>query len=142
MNAHSSTGAAALLAAAALGSLLVTAPAQAVPGLSGRAFTSTSVSPGAIPGGGPLKIRFLDKDRVGLTAGCNQMTGIATAQGGRLHFTRLASTMMMCPPPRDKADAWVQAFTAKAPNYQLTGKTLTLRTPTTTVVLTEVQAAR
>ncbi|GAB09431.1 hypothetical protein GOARA_036_01630 [Gordonia araii NBRC 100433] len=134
------TAAAVAVSAAAGAALLVSpATADAVPGLTGRSFVSTSVTPLPIPGGGPLKISFGAKDRVSLTAGCNQMGGTAKARGGRLHFSRLASTMMACPPPRNLADAWASNFAKKAPHYRVAGPVLTLSTPTTTVVLRETR---
>ncbi len=137
-----STGLAAV-AAATCSAALFAAPgtsAQAVPGLVGRTFVSTSVAPTPIPGGGKLEIGFGAKDRVGLSAGCNRMMGFATARGDRLVFSRLASTMMACPPPRDRADEWAENFTGQAPTYRLAGPVLTLSTKSTTVVLREEAA--
>ncbi|MFT4200614.1 META domain-containing protein [Gordonia sp. (in: high G+C Gram-positive bacteria)] len=125
---------AAAVAAAAAVIAVPAARSDAAPQLFGKSFISTSVTP-QIPGGGPLKMTFLPNGRVGLTAGCNQMSGTVKTLGGRLHFSRLASTMMACPPPRNMADGWADGFTRQAPRYTLRGNTLTLRTRTTTAVL-------
>lgn len=130
-------------AAAACAAALLAAPgspAAAVPGLSGHAFVSVSVTPASIPGGGPLHIAFGEKDRVSLSAGCNRMMGTVTARGDRLVFSQLASTKMACPPPRDGADGWAADFTKQSPTYRLVGPGLTLSTATTTVVLREEPA--
>ncbi|GAA3039742.1 hypothetical protein GCM10010528_20370 [Gordonia defluvii] len=134
---------AAVAVAGVVGAVLFAAPAPAgaVPGLVGRSFTSTSVLPMPIPGGGPLTITFGEKDRVSLSAGCNRMMGTATARDGRLHFSRLASTMMACPPPRDRADEWASAFTKMAPHYRVSGTALTLNTASERVELREERTA-
>lgn len=135
------TAAAASVAACAATLLVASSsPVEAVPGLAGRSYVSVSVTPAPIPGGGPLRIAFAEKDRVSLSAGCNRMIGTVTAKGDRLVFSQLASTKMACPPPRDHADAWAVDFAKQSPTYRLVGPGLTLSTPTTTVLLREDSA--
>jgi heat shock protein HslJ len=99
----------------------------------GRTFVSVTVDGEQIPGGGPLVVGFAD-GRITAYAGCNQGSGGVDLSGGRI-VTRLATTMMACPPPVGAADAWMTHLFDAHPVWTLTGDTLTLTTDTAVVTL-------
>lgn len=99
----------------------------------GRTFVSVRVEGEQIPGGGPLVLGF-DDGRVSAYAGCNHGTG-AVDLAGAVIATRLATTLMACPPPLDGADRWMTALFDARPHWTLHGDTLTLTTDATTVTL-------
>jgi heat shock protein HslJ len=99
----------------------------------GRTFVSVTVAGEQIPGGGPLTLSFAD-GQLSAYAGCNRGSGPADLADGRLS-TRLATTMMGCPPPFGDADAWMGRFLEARPAWSLSADTLTLTTEATTVTL-------
>ncbi|WP_250149695.1 META domain-containing protein [Mycolicibacter acidiphilus] len=102
--------------------------------MDGSTFVSVRVDGPPIPGGGPLEVGFAD-GKISAYAGCNRMFGPVDSADGRLTCTRLASTMMACPPPLDGADDWVTTLFAARPRWALAGDTLTLSTDTASVTL-------
>lgn len=103
------------------------------PSPAGRTFVSVDVTGEQIPGGGPLTVGF-DDGRISTYAGCNRGSGPVDLAGGVV-VTRLAMTLMACPPPADGADGWVAALFEARPRWTLAGDTLTLATDSTTVTL-------
>jgi heat shock protein HslJ len=99
----------------------------------GRTFVSVTVAGEQIPGGGPLTLSFTD-GRLSAYAGCNRGSGPADLADGHLS-TRLATTMMGCPPPYGDADAWMGRFLEARPSWSLSADTLTLTTDAATVTL-------
>lgn len=99
----------------------------------GRTFVSVAVAGEQIPGGGPLTLSFAD-GRLSAYAGCNRGSGPAELSDGHLS-TRLATTMMGCPPPFGDADAWMGRFLEARPAWSLSADTLTLTTDAATVTL-------
>lgn len=99
----------------------------------GRTFVSVDVVGEQIPGGGPLTLGFAD-GRLSAFAGCNRGSGPADLSDGHLS-TRLATTMMGCPPPLGDADSWMARFLEARPAWTLDADTLTLRTDAATVTL-------
>ncbi|MBI3226185.1 MAG: META domain-containing protein [Mycolicibacterium cosmeticum] len=98
-----------------------------------RTFVSVDVVGEQIPGGGPLTLSFAD-GRLSAFAGCNHGSGPADLRDGHLS-TRLATTMMACPPPVGDADSWMARLLEGRPAWTLNADTLTLRSDTTTVTL-------
>lgn len=121
------------VAALAVAGCSGTAAAEQDSELNGRTFVSVAVDGEPIPGGGPLTVAFTD-GQISTFAGCNHGSGAVDLAGGRV-LTRLASTMMACPPPVGDADAWVDRLFEAQPSWTLSGDTLTLRGPATTVTL-------
>lgn len=99
----------------------------------GRTFISVKVDGEQIPSGGPLEVGFADR-RIITYAGCNRGSGGVDLADGRV-VTRLATTMMACPPPLDGADAWMTKLFEAQPTWSLEGDTLTLTTDAATVTL-------
>ena len=99
----------------------------------GRTFVSVDVVGEQIPGGGPLTLGFAG-GRLSAFAGCNHGSGPADLRDGHL-TTRLATTMMGCPPPLGDADGWMARFLEARPAWTLNADTLTLRTDAATVTL-------
>ncbi|QIV85042.1 META domain-containing protein [Mycolicibacterium frederiksbergense] len=99
----------------------------------GRTFVSVSVAGEQIPGGGPLTLSFAD-GQLSAYAGCNRGSGPVDLADGHLS-TRLATTMMGCPPPYGDADAWMGRLLEARPAWSLSADTLTLTTDAATVTL-------
>lgn len=99
----------------------------------GRTFVSVNVEGDQIPGGGPLVVGF-DDGQISAFAGCNRGAGAVELADGVL-VTRLAMTMMACPPPMDGADVWMVKLLDAHPRWTLSGDTLTLSTDALTVTL-------
>jgi len=104
---------------------------------NGRTFVSVRVDGDQIPGGGPLVVGF-DNGRISAYAGCNRGSGPADLPDGVL-VTRLAITMMACPPPAGDADGWMVDFLEGRPRWTLTGDTLTLTGGAGTVTMRDKQ---
>ncbi|MGW0038621.1 META domain-containing protein [Gordonia sp. NPDC003376] len=104
----------------------------------GTTYRSTEVTGVAIPGDGPLEIVFPESGRVAMTAGCNRHIGEVTVDATTMVFGALASTMMACPPPHDRADSWLADFASAPIRWHREGTSLTLESARSTVVLSEV----
>lgn len=100
----------------------------------GRSFVSTRVEGTAIPGGGPLTLKFTD-GRVTTNAGCNTSSGAVTFDGGRLQVSRMASSLVGCSPDREGADEWQSRLLQSSPTWALDGDTLTVAGNNSTVHL-------
>lgn len=92
--------------------------------LDGRTFLSTKVQGhDLVPGS---RIRMTLKDgRIGISAGCNQMSGTYAIADGHLTTGQMATTEMGCDPARMAQDTWVGSFVDGA-SITLAGDTLTL----------------
>jgi heat shock protein HslJ len=108
-------------------------PGRSAPGgelPSGRTFVATTIKQAGTPkqlvAGTSAELRFLDANRLVLTAGCNSMSGTARLDGGKLAVTDIATTEMGCDPRRHQQDEWFAAFLAANPTWQLSGDELTL----------------
>lgn len=122
-----------LVAVLAVAGSAGTATADETPTPEGRTFVSVAVTGEQIPGNGPLTLGFAD-GRLSAFAGCNRGSGPADLSGGHL-TTRLAITMMACPPPLGDADSWMARFLEARPAWSLSADTLTLSTDAATVTL-------
>ena len=88
-----------------------------------------------------IKLTFTD-DGISVIAGCNTMFGIATLTDGVLTVpaSNMGSTMMACPEMLMAQDQALITFFTSNPSYTLDGSTLTLASPTTTIVMTEASS--
>jgi heat shock protein HslJ len=112
----------------------------------GRTFLSTSVTengrPKPLVDGTRITLNFFDDGhRLGAQAGCNQMGGPASFQGGRLVIDDMATTEMGCDPPRHAQDEWLARFLTSKPNWTRSGSTLTLDNGTVRIVLEDREVA-
>ncbi|MCU1645197.1 MAG: hypothetical protein JWN03_5472 [Nocardia sp.] len=107
----------------------------------GRSFVSTQVKGTAIPGGGPLTLKFAD-GRVSAAAGCNTATGPVTLDGDTLEVGQMATTLMGCPGDTAGADGWVDGLLHSAPSWKLAGPNLTLTGNGITVTLQDRKVAQ
>ena len=88
-----------------------------------------------------IKLTFTD-DGISVIAGCNTMFGVATLTDGVLTVpaSNMGSTMMACPEMLMAQDQALITFFTSNPSYTLDGSTLTLASPTTTIVMTEASS--
>ncbi|HEU5449007.1 MAG TPA: META domain-containing protein [Acidimicrobiia bacterium] len=112
----------------------------------GRMFLSTSVTengqPKPLVEGTRITLNFFDDGhRLGAQAGCNQMGGPASFQGGRLVVNNMATTEMGCDPPRHAQDEWLARFLTSKPSWVRSGSTLTLDNSSVRVVLEDREVA-
>ena len=112
----------------------------------GRTFLSTSVTengqPKALVDGTRITLNFFaDGHRLGAQAGCNQMGGPASFQGGRLVVSDMATTEMGCDPPRHAQDEWLARFLTSKPSWARGGATLTLDNGTVRIGLEDREVA-
>ena len=79
------------------------------------------------------------EDGISIIAGCNTIFGGATLTDGVLTVPagNLGSTMMACEELLMAQDQALITFFTSNPSYTLDGSTLTLTSPTTTIVMTE-----
>jgi len=107
--------------------------------LDGRTFLSTNVQGHDLVPGSTVRMRFQD-GQLGISAGCNQMSGKYTIVDGRLTTGQMAMTEMACDEPRMAQDTWVGAFVGGAA-VTLAGDTLTLKNGDVTLTLTDREVA-
>jgi heat shock protein HslJ len=112
----------------------------------GRTFLSTSVTengqPKPLVDGTRITLNFVaDGHRLGAQAGCNQMGGPASFEGGHLVVGDMATTDMGCDPPRHAQDEWLARFLTSRPQWSRSGSTLTLDNGTTRIVLEDREVA-
>lgn len=82
------------------------------------------------------------EDGISVMAGCNTMFGAASLADGVLTVPagNLGSTMMACAEMLMAQDQALITFFTSNPGYTLDGSTLTLTSPTTTIVMTEASS--
>jgi heat shock protein HslJ len=107
--------------------------------LDGRTFLPTKVGGHDLVAGSTLRLSF-EGDRIGIGAGCNQMSGAYSIVDGHLAIEQMATTEMACDPALMQQDRWVAAFVDGAA-ISLTGDTLTLEDGDLTVTLTDREVA-
>ncbi len=108
--------------------------------MRGKAFTSTAVTaqgkPRALVDGTEVELRFTDDGRLLASAGCNQMQGPVTLDGGKLTVTDLGTTDMACPTPGlHEQDEWLAKFLTATPSWRLDGTNLVITGPEAEIVL-------
>ena len=103
--------------------------------LDGRTFLSTRVQGHDLVPGSTVRMTF-QGGRLGISAGCNQMSGGYTIVDGRLTTGQMAMTEMACAEPLMTQDTWVAGFVGGAA-LTLVGDTLTLKNGDVTMTLTD-----
>ena len=85
-----------------------------------------------------IELTFTE-DGISIIAGCNTLFGVATLADGVLTVPagNMGSTMMACSEMLMAQDQALITFFTSNPSYTLDGSTLTLTSPTTTIVMTE-----
>ena len=104
-------------------------------GLDGRTFLSTRVDGHDLVPGSTIRLTFQD-GRLGISAGCNQMSGSYAVLDGHLKSGQMATTEMACDPPLMEQDTWVGTFIDGAA-VTLAGDKLTLVHGAVTMTLTD-----
>ena len=126
--------------ASAGSSLVASSPAGSTQAtLDGRTFLSTKVEGHDLVRGSTIRLTFQD-GRIGVSAGCNQMSGSYAFVGGHLKTGQMATTEMGCEPPLMAQDVWVGTFLDGA-TVTLAGDTLTLVNGGVTMTLTDRKVA-
>lgn len=104
-------------------------PSPAPASVDGRIFLSTGITDGGQPfalvDGTRIRVSFND-GQIGLSAGCNSMSGPYAIDAGVLRVTSLATTEIGCDPARHDQDMWLATFIGAGPIIQLSGNDLTL----------------
>jgi heat shock protein HslJ len=81
-----------------------------------------------------LRLDFRDGRSLGFHAGCNQMGGEVSLDGGTVTMQGYGGTEMACP-NRQAQETWLAKLLMDRPAWKLEGDTLTLSKGSTTVVL-------
>lgn len=113
----------------------------------GKVFTSTSVTEQgkarAMVEGTKVELRFTDDGRLLASAGCNQMQGPVTLDGGKLQVADLSMTAMGCPnPDLHTQDQWLSKLLSATPAWKLDGSTLVITGSGAEIVLTAEAPAK
>jgi heat shock protein HslJ len=104
----------------------------------GKAYLSVQVTedgkPKELAPNTRLRLDFRDRGSLGFHAGCNQMGGKVSLDGGTVTMDQYGATEMACP-DRQAQEAWLAKLMTDRPKWKLEGDTLTLTKGSTTVVL-------
>ncbi|MFI7065074.1 META domain-containing protein [Kribbella sp. NPDC050124] len=82
-----------------------------------------------------LRLDFTKEGSLGFDAGCNQMGGDASLNGGTLTMASYGGTEMSCGPAVDAQEKWLGELLAGGPTWKLEGDRLTITRGSTTIVL-------
>ncbi|WP_394615567.1 META domain-containing protein [Lentzea sp. JNUCC 0626] len=134
-----------LAATTACGASPSDAPYQAA-NLRGKVYVSSSVQeqgkPKTLVEGTKVELRFTDDDRLLASAGCNQMQGPVTLDGGKVSVAELGMTAMGCPKPElHEQDTWLSKLLEEKPSWKLDGTNLVLTGANAEIVLAVEQPA-
>jgi heat shock protein HslJ len=110
--------------------------------LDDHTFVSTGVTGRQLVAGSQIRLTF-DGDRLGASAGCNQLGGTWSIDGGALVVPDdMVMTEMACDPPAlMDQDIWLASFLASGPSVALDGDTLTLTGGDVTITLLDREVA-
>jgi heat shock protein HslJ len=105
-----------------------------------KVFTSTSVTergrPRALVEGTKVELRFTEDDRLVANAGCNQMQGPVSLEGGKLTVADLSTTYLAClTPGLHEQDEWLAKLLTAAPLWRMDGENLVITGPDNEIVL-------
>ncbi len=132
--------AALVLAACGSGAASSSPPADGMPAdIDGRTFVSTAIMGHDLVPGSQVTIRF-EGGSIGVSAGCNSMSGAYSIVDGTLRTGSMATTEMGCEEPLMAQDAWLAAFLPGAA-IKLDGDALTLSNGDVTLTLTDKEVA-
>ncbi|NKE57687.1 META domain-containing protein [Lentzea sp. PSKA42] len=109
--------------------------------VKGKVFHSASVTeqgkPRAMVEGTSVQLRFTDDGRLLANAGCNQMQGPVSLDGGKLAVSDLSMTAMGCPSPDlHTQDEWLSKLLSAKPSWRMDGENLVVTGSDTEIVLT------
>jgi len=104
--------------------------------LDGRTFVGDQVDGHALVHGSTLRLTFADGN-VGVTAGCNHLSGSARLDNGVLKVGQIGGTEMGCDADLMDQDTWIADFLQSSPAVTVDGRTLGLSTGGVTVTLTD-----
>ena len=107
--------------------------------LDGRTFVSTGATGYTLAPGSDITLRF-EPTRIGVSAGCNQMSGEYEISDGILELGMMMTTEMACEQPLMAQDQWIAAFLPGAAAL-LDGPTLTLTKEGVTLTLLDAEVA-
>lgn len=108
--------------------------------MKGKVFTSTAVTeqgkPRALVEGTRVELRFTDDGRLLASAGCNQMQGPVTLDGGKVKVTDLSLTAMGCPSSNlHTQDEWLSKLLRATPAWRMDGQNLVITGADAEIVL-------
>jgi heat shock protein HslJ len=118
-------------------------PASAAPtaaDLDGNTYIVTGVQGHDVVEGSEIALRFEDS-RLGISAGCNQMSGGYVIKDGTLEVGAMVTTEMACEEPLMAQDQWISTFVNGAA-ITLAGDTLTLAKDGVIVTATDKEVAK
>lgn len=111
------------------------------PDLVGHEFVSTDVSGHQLVEGSEIRLTF-EGDRLGASAGCNQLSGMWSLDGDVLVVPEnMAMTEMACEPALMDQDSWLADFLTSRPTAALDSDTLTLTGGDVTLTLLDREVA-
>jgi heat shock protein HslJ len=110
--------------------------------LDGLVFVSTDATGHRLVAGSQIRLTF-DGDRLGASAGCNQLGGTWSLDGDVLVVPdEVVMTEMACDPPAlMDQDTWLASFLTSRPTVALDGDTLTLTSGDVTITLLDREVA-
>jgi len=108
--------------------------------LAGRVFIVTGATGHDLVPNTEVTLTFKD-GRIGVSAGCNQMSGAYDVKGGTLAIAQMMTTEMACAAPLMTQDTWISTFLPGAA-VTLDGPTLTLAKEGVTVTATDKTVAK
>lgn len=118
-----------------------TAGAVQSAGLDGRTFVSTAVTGHVLVAGTELTLRF-DAGTLGVSAGCNTISGGYAIEDGTLRWTsEPAQTMIGCEPALQRQDEWLAELFADGLDASSSGSELRLARGNVVLALREGTAA-
>ncbi|MEV0283445.1 MULTISPECIES: META domain-containing protein [unclassified Kribbella] len=82
-----------------------------------------------------LRLDFTRDGTLGFHAGCNQMGGEASLNGGTLAMTAYGGTEMSCGAAVDAQEKWFGELLSEGPTWKVEGDRLTITRGSTTIVL-------
>jgi heat shock protein HslJ len=123
-----------LLLVAACGDDTIAPGAEAPDQLDGRTFVGADVSGHALVKGTTLRFDFKDGN-VGVTAGCNHLSGPATLTDGALQVGSMGGTEMGCDQALMDQDTWLAGFLESGPAATVDDQRLVLAKGGTTIAV-------
>ncbi len=112
--------------------------------LDGRIFLSHTVTVDGrdrpLVAGTRITLTF-DDGTVGVSAGCNSMSGDYTFEGEVMSVGDLATTEMGCDPERHEQDEWLADVLTSSPSVRLSEPELTLTSDDTVIALVDREVA-
>jgi heat shock protein HslJ len=115
-------------------------PAPTAADLDGNTYIVTGVQGRDLVKGSEIALRF-EGGRLGISAGCNSMSGGYTITDGKLDVGAMVTTEMACEEPLMAQDQWISAIVNGAA-ITLEGDTLTLAKDGVTVTATDKEVAK